>query len=160
MEELFAKVPAGSVVAAADVTAAGAVAGDAEVGALGLTTSSPAAKPKFLTGVEEVRGLIGADLVSATYFVSATDSGTVGEDGFAAVAAGAVNAGATVLDPTVLELVLTAEPPTTPTTGKLVTILTAISLLIVFGLLSRIRGNPTTAISTKTAAPIKRWRAR
>ena len=40
------------------------------------------------------------------------------------------------------------------------TICTAISLLTFLGWLSRIRGKPITAINTKAAAPIKRWRAR
>ena len=140
MGELVPKVLAGGVVAAGEVGVTGAVAVDAEVVALGLTTSSPAAKPKFLTGAN---------------FVSAADSVTAGVGGVTAAAAGAVNTGDALL-----ALVEPGALPTAPTKGKLVTILTAISLLIVFGLLSKMRGNPTTAISTKTAAPIKRCRAR
>ena len=146
---MLPKVLAAGVVAAGEMGAAGAVADDAEVVALGLTTSSPAAKPKFLTGADAVGGLTGAD------FVSAAGSVIAGVGGVTVDATGALNTGAAVL-----ALVVPGVLPTAPTKGKLVTILTAISLLIVFGLLSKIRGNPTTAISTKTAAPIKRWRAR
>jgi hypothetical protein len=46
------------------------------------------------------------------------------------------------------------------TAGRLLTMVTAMSLLTILGLLSSTRGKTTMATRTKTAAPIKRCRAR
>ena len=121
------------------------------VSALGLaaaTTSSPAAKPNapdlFTAGA--------AGLVSALVSTFAS--------GFASGAGAAATLGASLAGSTgTSALGFSSALGSVPGIGKLVTMFTAMSLDDAFGLLSKIRGKPITAINTRTAAPIRRWRA-
>ena len=111
------------------------------------TTSSPDARPRTPDlGETELAGL---DSLLASVFTSAlaSDFGSAldSETPCLANASGEVSAFGFSLDFEIAEGV-----------GKLVTILTAISFVTALGLLSKIRGKPTTAMSTKTAAPIRR----
>ena len=118
------------------------------------TTSSPAANPK-------VGDLLAAGAGAGTVLFSVTDAITGVGAAFTGSDSFCLEAGSGDILASVFSTALTSGAGVLVTgLGRLVTILTAISLLTALGLLSRILGRPTTAKRTNTAAPIRRCLAR